>query len=928
MTLPEMIKMTIKPSPFSIRAASSAIVLALGLTAAPAGAADLTLDLPEQALSRSLNTIAQQGQIQLLYDAGQLGALRAPALHGSYSAQTAIRTLLAGSGLTLVQQGSSYVIRPLTTEAETILIPETRVQGELAYHPATDVMSAPQYITAEEIRQRNTGDGNVTELLRTNPAVQFAGNDSSSLNQGEIKPSRISIHGASSFQNAYKLDGISFNNDFDPAKDTLGETSTRLDSGDQGMYIDSRLIDSVTVYDNNTPVEFGGFTGGSVDVTSRRWNGENSGHMYYRTTRSSWNHLFEDSSQPIDSSKNDISHPARFQNEYNKHDFGGWFEVGVTENSGLTVSASRRTSTIPANTSVLMAVMEGEELVGYEFDKRKRNQKRTSDNLFVKYAMDLSPVTTADISLNYSDYKARLFASNIANSGYDNNHKGLGVTGVLKHQTSLADLEFTLGYQKLKDNRVNDEQNFYEMKNRSPDGKTIVNTKMGGLGDLRTEQDNVTTKAVARFLPSEGFGITHRPTLGMESTHTKGRYIRDKSHYHTSEDYVSYAEWGFEDPVVNKHRFLPGTASVSYNNYSLFADDNIEIGRLTLRPGVRVDRDDFVRQTNIAPRLAATYDLFGNKETLLIAGANRYYGRSMLTYALYGAQNAGLEKCYMCGFMGMDPTWDKTNDYEGLDSLKTPYNDEISLGLQQEILSTTWRLTYVHREGYDEVRSRTKYNNLTGSDKYSDKGKIRTFDNAGRSKHDSVTLAVSNSQPWEWGQATHVFTSSIVWQDTKTNFPSDQGYAFFEPGTAINSDKVMYGGKVIDVSDLPASNFNSPLKLNVELTSDWDNYNISWYNRLQWWGARNQAVRHDNEVVRDPQYGELRVYQKEHFASKFTWDTRVNWKPEFAYGASVSLEVNNVLNNKNVADTFIYAGNKVIAYDPGRQFWLQLNYDF
>ena len=27
-----------------------------------------------------------------------------------------------------------------------------------------------------------------------------------------------------------------------------------------------------------------------------------------------------------------------------------------------------------------------------------------------------------------------------------------------------------------------------------------------------------------------------------------------------------------------------GTASVSYNNYSLFADDNIEIGRLTLRP--------------------------------------------------------------------------------------------------------------------------------------------------------------------------------------------------------------------------------------------------------------------------------------------------------------------------------------------------------
>ncbi|MBG6249455.1 MAG: Plug domain-containing protein [Candidatus Symbiopectobacterium sp. PLON1] len=76
-------------------------------------------------------------------------------------------------------------------------------------------MSAPQYLISEEIAQRNTCDGNVTDLLKTNPAVQFANGDSSSLNQGEIKPSRISINGASSFQNAYKLDGVNFNNDFD-----------------------------------------------------------------------------------------------------------------------------------------------------------------------------------------------------------------------------------------------------------------------------------------------------------------------------------------------------------------------------------------------------------------------------------------------------------------------------------------------------------------------------------------------------------------------------------------------------------------------------------------------------------------------------------------------------------------------------------------
>lgn len=103
----------------------------------------------------------------------------------------------------------------------------------------------------------------------------------------------------------------------------------------------------MAVYDNNIPVEFGGFTGGTVEVNSRRWQGENSAHAYYRLTRSGWNNLFHDSTQAIDTTKNDTANPARFQNRYDKNDFGGWFELGVTENSGVVFSASRRSSTIP-----------------------------------------------------------------------------------------------------------------------------------------------------------------------------------------------------------------------------------------------------------------------------------------------------------------------------------------------------------------------------------------------------------------------------------------------------------------------------------------------------------------------------------------------------------------------------------------------------
>lgn len=227
-----------------------------------AAAQEVAFSLPEQALATSVAQITQQGNIQLLYDKSQLNGLRAPALSGHYTAQTALQKILIGSGLELVSDNGIFVIRSQNLNQGTLVLPETQVSGVVQQnHPATDVMSAPQYVTSEEISQRNTGDGNITDLMKTNPAVQFANNDSNSMNQGEIKPSRISIHGSSSYQNAYRLDGVSFNNDFDPADNGLGETATRLSSSDQGLYIDSRLIDSMAVYDNNIPVEFGGFTG-------------------------------------------------------------------------------------------------------------------------------------------------------------------------------------------------------------------------------------------------------------------------------------------------------------------------------------------------------------------------------------------------------------------------------------------------------------------------------------------------------------------------------------------------------------------------------------------------------------------------------------------------------------------------------------------
>lgn len=898
-----------------------ALVISSALTAPSAYAANISVSLPEQALADSLSNIAQQGQVQILFDAKAIKNLRAPALSGQFEIEAALQRVLTGTGMEIIPHGNGFVIRP-AAKNNTIVLPERQVIG--LYNPATDVTSAPQYITSEDIKQRNTGNGNITDLLKSNPAVQFSNNDSTSMNQGEIKPSRISIHGSSSYQNAYKLDGVSFNNDFDPASSGLGETNTRISSDEQGMYLDSRLIDNIAVYDNNIPVEFGGFTGGTVEVQSRRWSGETHANAYYRTTRSGWNTIFTDSRLNFDTANNDVSNPARFQQKYHKQNFGGWFETGVTDNSGLIFSASRRESSIPMMQSSAGGFIHDsqQELQQVEQSAGYRDQTRTSDNYFIKYSWDISDTQSLDISSNIAQYKSYLFSGSVYNSGYDNEHNGLSFTALYKHQLDLGVMELTAGYQNLQDKRVSDQNYFIRLDDYITGWSTPTSYNSGGQGDLESKQGTYSGKAIMRFHAFNLGATSHQPTMGLEYAHTKGEYIRDKAYYSYFYSGMTMGDQ-WNGALSQSTRYQEGKHSATYSNIAAYIDDNIQYKRLTLRPGVRFERDDFVRRLNISPRLSATYDLWGTGDTLLIGGVNRYYGRSMLTYALYGAQNAGLQHCYFdCDAAD---SWNNRTDFDGIDQLKTPYNDEFTLALQQEIASTTWRLQYVHRDGRDEVRSDTKYPDANSVEKLN----IRSFNNNGKSSHDTLTLSVKNSQPWEMAKAYHVFNASVSWQQSKTNTPKDSGYANFDPNTQnVNHNKVLYDGKIIDAKKLPSGNFNSPLKVTAELTSVFDSLDLTWYNIVQWNGKRSQAEKTNNGSPVNTSEGYVYSYKKQNYSSRFTWDTKLTWQPDFAQGFGVSVEVNNLLNTRNVADNFTYHNVEYKSYEPGRQFWLQVNYDY
>ena len=797
----------------------------------------------------------------------------------------------------------------------------------VVYGQALDPLTSSSSLDAEAIRQRPTGDGNLTDLLRTNPAVQFS-NSSSSMNQGEIRPESISIHGSRAYQNSFRLDGMNLNNDLNPASPQLGVTLTNLGSDTQGFYLDSRLIDSITVYDANIPVEFGGFMGGSIEAQSRSWRGERGGQIYYRHTQASWNRTHIDRQLNFDSSENSRAHPSRFQPDYRKHSYGLNVETGLTDQLGVVFSLSRRESTIPSQHVGGLSVdldEAGEHLVMFNRADQVKNQTRTSDQAFAKFSWYPQGGTELHWSTTYTGYTSSQFLNGSANSDYDEEHRGLGSQLQWQQQTRWGQSDLHLSWQQLEDERDSAQKYSVQLEDLS-DWEHRRTYESGGPGDLISRQENLTARSTFRWHPLVWGEWEQRVRVGAEVTRTEAEYERRAPFFRNG--FIMTQGWDGEPNLMGGQveAFFAGRHRADFTQTAVFAENTLSYGRWSFRPGVRVDRDDFVERTNLAPRFVASLDVFGDQRTRVTAGANRYYGRSMLTYALYEAQNAGLHLCYWgCTPNSMDNDWNPARDFEGMADLHTPYSDELSLSVSQIWGPTLWRVSYVQRDNRDEVRSRPKYPGTSDPVE----ARIRTFDNGGRSEHETLSLTVSHLDGVALGATTHHWTLTAAWQDSFSNTPKDQGYAFFDPNLNLNMDYVDYRGEIIRARDLPATDFNLPLRINAELISVYEPSQLSFYQTWHWGSSRDQATRHQNDYTTLPDSDQqVLKYERVRYSSTFRWDTKVRWEPSWAQGFGAALEVTNLLNNRNATDAFVHSNQVYRSYAPGRQFWLQLDYNF
>jgi len=757
-------------------------------------------------------------------------------------------------------------------------------------------------ISQEVIERLPRGNGGVNELLGILPDVQLDATAQSSKTGGEILPPDVSISGGKAFQNYFAIDGFSNNSLLDPTFRNP-ENVSDVPGHPQEFFLDASLAEEVVVYDSNIPARFGNFSGGVVDMRTRSAGSRPGGYLGYRHTRDDWTRFHLQDAERYDFSRSDS---ARLQPSFEKHLVDGGFSLPLGPNQGLLVDAHLVYSRIPLQ---LLGATEA--------------QSRSNQNLFVKYSRDLSGDRFLDLTLIYAPYRGDYFLPDTLNSGYRIEGGGLGLQAGFLQLLDQGDLRFRIGLHQSENNRrAPAEFRNWNATDGRPWGRIVgsPNSREGGFGDIDKTQRRLELGAeVNRALPDFA-GAVQQLDAGVQYELLYGEHRRSEVATLYSTARISPDVICGGDPVTcidgeqffsERKIFDASKVSAEVNQLALFAEDRLHWERLMLRPGLRLSWDDFLGNLDAAPRLAAEYDLYGDGETLLLGGLNRYYGRSLLAFKLREAIQPP-QRQYRTTFQNQVTDW--VDDPLGLNNvarfsdLDTPYSDEVVAGVDQLLFGGRLSSKLVLRFNREEfVR---KFGPVQP-----DGLRYFTMSNGGSSRHRSLRFSWEKTWP---GQTLLV---SYTLQDDSR---SEDDLLAEEELQA----RVWYGNQIVYKSELPVADLGPPQIAKLLYTAKLPG-GFGFTNVAQW----RSSFRHVENTLQelevpadqrrfDPVSGvlveeSLDVYAKVRHASVFLVDWKLTWQagPAKPLDLVLSLEVDNLLDRK--IETATSPGTFLL----GRQFW-------
>lgn len=915
-------------------------VLTVALSAGMAQAATVsTVQLPAQPLEKSLMQLARQTGVNFGADSQLVAGKQAQALNGSYSVEQALEALLRGTNLYAepTDDGKGFIIRPLarvnTVPTQDEVVPSAaagRNRGDVITVQA-QVTPGPmeigsQQLTAEEIAKKPVANGNMTELLRTNPNVQFSESSRNSQTPGELAPDVVSFHGEKFYNNNFMIDGFSNNDRLNPGVNVgdvgstaSGNAATEFPAGHpEAFWIDTSLIESLSMYDSNISAKYGQFTGGVVDATLKKPSfTEASGSIGYRGTRSAWTkyHLPEKTAAAFDSPTTLNKQPRFTKNFYNL-----MVSQPLADNAGLMFAYVRKESEIPFY---------------HRYMGKWEDQHRTSENYMLRGAWDVNERNQLTMTVQAAPHRSSYVRSDFKNGQYTNEGGGYGVNLVWDNHNDLGKLATKISWKQNENTINNKEQHAFVWKKTDSidwiSGYSGTASNEGGYGTVITGQKGMTLKQDWELNAFSTWGLQHRVDVGYGAELTSAHYKRNAVSYnHINSNASSTVVCAIgdiacidgEQYLARRNVYAPSNVSVSTNTYEAYLQDTIRFKRLTAVPGIRLDYDDYMKNTNIAPRFSTSYDLWGDRSTELFGGVNRYYAGNVLAYKLRAARTLGYYECRpehvtATGSCSAKPVtsvttpgaWGSPKPLNEVSynytSLNTPYSDELNVGVQQRIYDTVWALKWVHRVGKDQLAAERD-----------DKTTVLT--NNGKMESDTYSLVIRPIAPYEWNSVLFSWTAGGNIQKTNA---SNTAY-----DTEVDLDSmIIYKGKLMREIDRPADDFNRPWTAFVELNTEFPKWRLDWTQRLTYVGSYKEmdsagSINCSVQPVCEGYEGNVDVYAERKGGENLNLDWRVTYtQPVGKQNVNVGVDVLNVLNRANRTGS---------NYGLGRQFWLDVTYSW
>lgn len=807
--------------------------------------------------------------------------------------------------------------------------------------------------------------GDFTELLGLLPGVVLGAEQFDASEQGEIQAQRVSIMGAEAWQTGFFLDGMNFNSRQDPSSFRANTTQINdVDGTTQTFNINQQIIDSITVYTNNVPAQYGSFSGGVVDVETRESYKDAEFGFNYRTSRSDWNRYKTFLAEDVSEGDSEAPEEPAFEKQVINMNFS----TALSEHHHLLVAANYTKSDI-TELSLNQPILT----------------ERENANVLVKLTQRSLWVDKLTLTANYSPYESNDIIRNAIDSDFSIEGGGISSSIKLEHGFDSFTLKSQLSFAESYNSRYSPPHFYPWAKARGrewgigdPTQEAAVSNQ-GGYGDLEKTQRTYFLDNLVTFDEFEWLGVEHKIQTGLQYSNESLERERfyDTYRYNSPITGVSNlncngavfdcvelttaisieeletqlgAPLDFTNPEhVLAYSNIVTTApqyfairsvypqeyiDVNVQNASFHATDSMDLGDVTLNAAVRVDYDDFLQNLNIAPRISGGYRLFGDSDKLITFGINRYYDTNLLSYAVREAQLPFQLERRSIDLSGQLQGWSPLSggsDFRyRFDNLATPFNDELVLGWKQGTDWGNYAFEYVKRWRRDQI-------GVTGDPVYNEQDGYfyRVQANNGKGQNDRLSF----SWAWQydtnsfWFNTTYQISEEVTFEEEDVNVAPIDELIILRSGSEETG--FVFEETTLNNLALAETEFSQPLAFNLGWTAGWsesfttsvtgsyrqafDDYVLTDEVESSGQLLRICSVCDGEEVLTVP------VYQLVNLPSRFLVNASATWVPEVAghHALRFRLDIQNVFDSRTYA-----VAPGVSGIETGRSIWLEVGYQW